>query len=71
MEVVNDNALEIAVGDVAHVDDIARFQVDMAMKSLGYDANGIKITDEITPISNTFTDASKEFQRLFCYPYSR
>ena len=35
MEVVNDNALEIAVGDVAHVDDIARFQVDMAMESEG------------------------------------
>ena len=32
---LNDNALEIAVGDVAHVDDVVRFQVDMAMESEG------------------------------------
>lgn len=34
------------------------------MKSLGFDASGIKISDKITPTSTTFIDASKEFQRL-------
>lgn len=49
---------------IIEASDRLEIMIVEAMKSLGYDANGIKITDEITPISNTFTDASKEFQRL-------
>ena len=35
MDVLNDKALEITVGDVLCVEEIARFQVDMAMESEG------------------------------------
>ena len=35
MDVLNDKALEITLGDVLCVEEIARFQVDMAMESEG------------------------------------
>ena len=34
-----------------------------AMKSLGFNEDGVKINDQ-TPISNTFIEASKEFEQL-------
>lgn len=59
--ILNDKYVQQIIIEASDRLEIMRVE---AMKSLGYDANGIKITDEITPISNTFTDASKEFQRL-------
>ena len=35
MEQYNDTGLQITVGDVSNVEQIARFQVDMAMESEG------------------------------------
>ena len=59
--ILNDKYVQQIIIEASDRLEIMRVE---AMKSLGYDANGIKITDEITHISNTFTDASKEFQRL-------
>lgn len=59
--ILNDKHIQLVIIDACDRLEIMRIET---MKSLGFDANGKKITDEISPISTTFTDASKEFQRL-------
>lgn len=59
--ILNDKYIQQIISDASDRLEIMRIE---AMKSLGFDASGIKISDKITPTSTTFIDASKEFQRL-------
>lgn len=59
--ILNDKYIQQIISDASDRLEIMRIE---AMKSLGFDASGIKISDKITPTNTTFIDASKEFQRL-------
>lgn len=59
--ILNDKYIQQIIYDASEQLETMRIE---AMKSLGFNENGLKISDKITPISTTFIDASKEFQRL-------
>lgn len=59
--ILNDKDMQHIILDASKQLGIMRVE---AMKSLGFDETGLKISDQIVPISTIFTNASKKFQQL-------